>query len=29
VNHPLRKLDKEAGQIDRQRPVVVYCWDWA
>jgi rhodanese-related sulfurtransferase len=29
VNHPLRQLDKEAGQIDRQRPVVVYCWDSA
>lgn len=29
VNHPLRRLDKEAGQIDRQRPVIVYCWDSA
>ena len=29
VNHPLRQLDKEAGQIDRQRPVIVYCWDSA
>jgi rhodanese-related sulfurtransferase len=29
VSHPLRQLDKEAGQIDRQRPVIVYCWDSA
>ena len=29
VNHPLRQLDQEAGQIDRQRPVIVYCWDSA
>lgn len=29
VSHPLRLLDKEAGQIDRQRPVIVYCWDSA
>jgi rhodanese-related sulfurtransferase len=29
VNHPLRQLDKEADQIDRQRPVIVYCWDSA
>jgi rhodanese-related sulfurtransferase len=29
VNHPLRELDEEAGQIDRQRPVIVYCWDSA
>jgi rhodanese-related sulfurtransferase len=29
VSHPLRQLDKEAGQIDKQRPVIVYCWDSA
>jgi rhodanese-related sulfurtransferase len=29
VSHPLRQLDDEAGQIDRQRPVIVYCWDSA
>jgi rhodanese-related sulfurtransferase len=29
VNHPLRQLDKEAGEIDRRRPVIVYCWDAA
>jgi rhodanese-related sulfurtransferase len=29
VSHPLRQLDKEADQIDRHRPVIVYCWDAA
>jgi rhodanese-related sulfurtransferase len=29
VSHPLRQLDKEAGQIDRNRPIIVYCWDAA
>jgi rhodanese-related sulfurtransferase len=29
VSHPLRQLNKEAGQIDRQRPVIVYRWDSA
>ena len=29
ANHPLRQLDKESGQIDRQRAVIVYCWDSA
>ena len=29
ASHPLRRLDEEAGQIDRQRPVIVYCWDSA
>ena len=29
VNHPLRQLDNEAGEIDRQQPVIVYCWDSA
>jgi len=27
VSHPLRQLDKEAAQIDRNRPIIVYCWD--
>jgi len=26
---PLRQLDKQADQIDRNRPVIVYCWDSA
>lgn len=30
VSHPLRQLDEEApAQIDRNRPVIVYCWDAA
>jgi len=29
VSHPLRRLEKESGQIDRNRPVIVYCWDAA
>jgi rhodanese-related sulfurtransferase len=29
VSHPLRQLDEEAGEIDRNRPVIVYCWDAA
>ena len=29
VSHPLRKLDEEADEIDRDRPVIVYCWDAA
>jgi rhodanese-related sulfurtransferase len=30
VSHPLKRLDEdEANQIDRQRPVIVYCWDSA
>jgi rhodanese-related sulfurtransferase len=29
VSHPLRRLDKEADRIDRNRPVIVYCWDAA
>lgn len=29
VSHPLRQLDKDADQIDRNRPVIVYCWDAA
>lgn len=28
VNIPLKQLDTTtAGQLDRTRPVVVYCWD--
>jgi rhodanese-related sulfurtransferase len=28
VNIPLEQLDATtAGQLDRTRPVVVYCWD--
>jgi rhodanese-related sulfurtransferase len=27
VNFPLRRLEKDADQIDRNRPVIVYCWD--
>jgi phage shock protein E len=29
VSHPLRQLDKDSDQIDRNRPVIVYCWDAA
>ena len=29
VSHPLRQLDEQADQIDRNRPVIVYCWDAA
>ncbi|HUZ86056.1 MAG TPA: rhodanese-like domain-containing protein [Candidatus Baltobacterales bacterium] len=29
VSHPLRQLEKESAQIDRNRPVIVYCWDAA
>ncbi len=30
VNLPLRKLDRLAdGLLDRNRPVIVYCWDVA
>ena len=28
VNMPLRRIDaKTVGGLDRQRPVIVYCWD--
>jgi rhodanese-related sulfurtransferase len=28
VNIPLKRLDATAAQgLDRERPVVVYCWD--
>ena len=29
VSHPLKQLDQEAGDIDRSRAVIVYCWDSA
>jgi len=30
VNLPLRRLDRQAdGLLDRNRPVIVYCWDVA
>jgi rhodanese-related sulfurtransferase len=29
ASHPLRQLDAEADQIDRNRPLIVYCWDAA
>ncbi|HEX2178418.1 MAG TPA: rhodanese-like domain-containing protein [Actinomycetota bacterium] len=30
VNLPLRGLETDAaGQLDRSRPVLVYCWDTA
>ena len=28
VNLPLKELDAKAGQLDRSRPVIVYCHDW-
>jgi len=27
VNLPLKQLDVRAGQLDRSRPVIVYCHD--
>jgi rhodanese-related sulfurtransferase len=29
VSHPLKQLDEGASEIDRNRPVIVYCWDSA
>ncbi|MGH7764011.1 MAG: rhodanese-like domain-containing protein [Candidatus Dormibacteraceae bacterium] len=29
VSHPLRELDRDSAQIDRNRPIIVYCWDAA
>ena len=29
VSHPLRELETAWEQIDRNRPVIVYCWDIA
>ena len=28
VNVPLKELDTRAGELDRSRPVIVYCHDW-
>jgi rhodanese-related sulfurtransferase len=29
INLPLKQLTADtAGVVDRERPVVVYCWDW-
>lgn len=28
VNIPLKELDQRAGELDRDRPVVVYCNDY-
>ena len=28
VNLPLKELDARAGELDRARPVIVYCHDW-
>jgi rhodanese-related sulfurtransferase len=28
ANLPLKELDARAGQLDRSRPVIVYCHDW-
>ena len=28
INHPLKELDIRARQLDRSRPVIVYCNDW-
>jgi rhodanese-related sulfurtransferase len=29
VSHPLCQIAREADLIDRNRPVIVYCWDAA
>jgi rhodanese-related sulfurtransferase len=29
VSHPLGQLDEDSGQIDRNRPIIVYSWDAA
>ena len=28
VSLPLKDLDARTGQLDRSRPVIVYCHDW-
>jgi len=28
VSIPLKELDARAGELDRSRPVIVYCNDW-
>jgi rhodanese-related sulfurtransferase len=30
IHLPLKKIDSEAGSVlDRDKPVIVYCWDTA
>ena len=30
VNIPLREIDRRAdAELDRRRPIIVYCWDGA
>jgi rhodanese-related sulfurtransferase len=29
INIPLRKIEAEANRLDRNTPVVLYCWDSA
>jgi rhodanese-related sulfurtransferase len=29
LSHPLRRLAKEASDLDASRPIIVYCWDFA
>jgi rhodanese-related sulfurtransferase len=28
ISIPLKELDARTGQLDRSRPVIVYCNDW-
>ena len=28
VNLPLKELDGRSGELDRSRPVIVYCQEW-
>jgi rhodanese-related sulfurtransferase len=28
VSIPMKELDARAGELDRSRPVIVYCNDW-
>jgi rhodanese-related sulfurtransferase len=28
TNLPLNELDARSGELDRSRPVIVYCHDW-
>jgi len=28
VNLPFKELDARIGELDRTRPVIVYCHDW-
>jgi rhodanese-related sulfurtransferase len=29
INIPLKALDSDAANVDPNRPVIVYCWDFA